>query len=434
MSKEQKLIPAIRFPDFKNEEEWDIEELGLLSEIVRGGSPRPIEDYFTNDVNGLNWLKIADVPSDSKYILQTKEKVKKEALSSTREVNPGDLILSNSMSFGRPYILKITTCIHDGWIAIRKISYRTFEDYLYYFISSESSQSYFQTNAAGAAVKNLNAEIIKLLPIYLPKNKKEQQKITTCLSSLDEVIAVHSQKLDLLKNHKKGLMQNLFPQEGEKVPKYRFKEFEKDGEWVEKTLNDTADKKIKWSFTGGPFGSNLMASDYTANGFRIIQLQNIGDGVFNDDNKIYASIEKADELLSCNIYAGDIIISKMGDPVGRACVIPNTLHRCIMASDGIRLVVDETKYSKYFIYSLINSKRIREAIKKKATGSTRKRIGLDILRETELIIPKSPKEQQKIASCFSSLDALITAQAEKIEQLKLHKKGLMQGLFPKIEI
>ena len=121
----------------------------------------------------------------------------------------------------------------------------------------------------------------------------------------------------------------------------------------------------------------------------------------------------------------------MGDPVGRACIIPNFLKRCVMASDGIRLVIDEKKYSKYFIFSLINSTQIRESIEKKATGSTRKRIGLDELKSTQLTIPKF-KEQQKIAACLSSLDALIAAQAEKIEQIKLHKKGLMQGLLPKM--
>jgi type I restriction enzyme S subunit len=247
------------------------------------------------------------------------------------------------------------------------------------------------------------------------------------------VITAHKKKLELLTAHKKGLMQNLFPQEGEKVPKYRFKEFENAGEWVENMLIDTADKKVKWSFTGGPFGSNLKASEYTTEGIRIIQLQNIGDGEFNNDYKIYTSEKKADELLSCNIYSGEIILSKMGDPVGRACIIPDFLKRCIMASDGIRLVVDEKKYSKYFIYSLINSKCIREAIEKKATGSTRKRIGLDELKEVELIIPTSLDEQKKIASCLSTLDKLITAQIEKIEQLKQYKKGLMQGLFPKIK-
>ena len=123
----------------------------------------------------------------------------------------------------------------------------------------------------------------------------------------------------------------------------------------------------------------------------------------------------------------------MGDPVGRACIIPNNLERCVMASDGIRLVVDENKFSKYFIYSLLNSKRIRKTIQSKSTGSTRKRIGLNPLRETELIVPKDLKEQQKIASCLSAVDELITAQQEKIDELQQHKKGLMQGLFPKIE-
>src|SRR5690606_10644998 len=103
MNKEKnKLIPKLRFPDFKNDGEWDNKDLGNISEIVRGGSPRPIEDYMTTDFNGLNWLKIADVSSESKYIIKTKEKVTSDALNSTREVNSGDLILSNSMSFGRP--------------------------------------------------------------------------------------------------------------------------------------------------------------------------------------------------------------------------------------------------------------------------------------------------------------------------------------------
>ena len=214
------------------------------------------------------------------------------------------------------------------------------------------------------------------------------------------------------------------------TPELRFPEFENDGEWVKKPLIDTADKNIKWSFTGGPFGSNLKASDYTAKGIRIIQLQNIGDGEFNDESKIYTSVEKADELLSCNIYAGDIILSKMGDPVGRACIIPNELERCVMASDGIRLVVDENKYSKYFIYLLINSRPIRKAIQRKSTGSTRKRIGLNDLREVQLTLPEKLKEQQKIAACVSSLDELIAAHDEKLDALKEHKKGLLQNLFP----
>jgi type I restriction enzyme S subunit len=213
------------------------------------------------------------------------------------------------------------------------------------------------------------------------------------------------------------------------IPELRFPEFVNDGNWGEKTLIDVTDKKVKWSFTGGPFGSNLKASDYTSDGIRIIQLQNIGDGDFLDEYKIFTSEEKADELLSCNIYSNEIILSKMGDPVGRACIVPDFLDRCVMASDGIRLVVDEKKYSKYFVFSLINSNQIRKSIEKKATGSTRKRIGLDELKAIQLTIPKF-KEQQKIASCLSSLDEVISTYSQKLKLLKDHKKGLMQNLFP----
>ena len=218
--------------------------------------------------------------------------------------------------------------------------------------------------------------------------------------------------------------------ENKLVPKLRFPDYSNTGNWILSDLIDTADKKIKWSFTGGPFGSNLKAEDYTEYGIRIIQLQNIGDGEFIDDYKIYASEEKANELLSCNIYSGEIILSKMGDPVGRACIIPKHIERCIMASDGIRLVVDENRFSKYFIYSLINSKQIREAIERKSTGSTRKRIGLDELKKIKLPNPLKLEEQQKIAACLSSLDEVITAENQKLEVLKDHKKGLLQNLLP----
>jgi type I restriction enzyme S subunit len=195
--------PKLRFPEFLGAGEWASKILGELSQIVRGGSPRPIDDYITSDLNGLNWLKIADVDKESKYVTSTKEKVHPSALSKTRVVNAGDLIMSNSMSFGRPYILKITSCIHDGWIAITQIDGDVSRDYLYYLISSAQSQEYFVDNAAGSGVQNLNADIIKLLPVPVPK-LAEQQKIASCLSSLDELVTAETQKLVALKDHKKA--------------------------------------------------------------------------------------------------------------------------------------------------------------------------------------------------------------------------------------
>lgn len=214
------------------------------------------------------------------------------------------------------------------------------------------------------------------------------------------------------------------------VPRLRFPEFRNAEGWKERKLIDVADREIKWSFVGGPFGSNLKSSDYVTDGVRVIQLQNIGDGEFIDDYKIFTSEEKADELLSNNIYPHEIILSKMGDPVGRACLIPESHLRYVMCSDGIRLAVNERKYSKYFVFSLINSSPFRALVEKTATGSTRKRIGIDELRDLPFFAPEND-EQQKIADCLSSLDELITAETQKLDALKTHKKGLMQQLFPR---
>lgn len=213
------------------------------------------------------------------------------------------------------------------------------------------------------------------------------------------------------------------------TPCLRFPEFVGGKKWRKISLGELADRNIRWSFSGGPFGSNLKSSDYTESGIRIIQLQNIGDSCFLDNYKIFTSKQKADELLSCNIYPGEIILAKMGDPVARSCIVPTTEERYLMCSDGIRLVVDKNNYSSTFTFYLINSKYFRKKAEEKSTGSTRKRIGLDELKSIPIFIPIL-QEQKKIADCLSSLDELIEAHEQKLDALKQHKKGLMQHLFP----
>lgn len=145
--------------------------------------------------------------------------------------------------------------------------------------------------------------------------------------------------------------------EQKKVPELRFPEF--SGEWEEIRLIDTKDNKERYSFTGGPFGSDLKSSDYTTEGVRIIQLQNIGDGYFDDNYKIYTSTEKAMSLSSNLIYPNEIIIAKMAHPLARATILPKIEDKYLMASDGIRLKIDDTKFDNYFIYSQINSEKFR---------------------------------------------------------------------------
>jgi type I restriction enzyme S subunit len=199
-------------------------------------------------------------------------------------------------------------------------------------------------------------------------------------------------------------------------------------DWEITTFDMIADKNKKWNITGGPFGSNLKVSDYTLNGVQIVQLQNIGDGIFIDDSQIYTSEEKANELLSCNIYPNEIIISKMGDPVARACFIPNKAKRYLMASDGIRLVVNEKEFSKKFIHDYINSVYFRKRAFENSRGSTRLRIGLPELKSLLVIKPKLA-EQTAIATALSDADALISSLEKLIAKKRNIKQGAMQKLL-----
>ncbi|WP_291727855.1 restriction endonuclease subunit S [Bernardetia sp.] len=420
-----KNIPKLRFPEFQNDGKWKKRKFHKVGEFIGGGTPSTSNPEYWNGT--IQWYTPTEVKNGVlKPSLRTITKLGLKK-SSAKLLPIGTILITTRATIGDVAITEKECTTNQGFqsLVVNDTEVNVF--WLYWIVKFKNE---LIKRCSGSTFKEIGKTEIKSIPTLSPPKKEEQKKIASCLLSLDELITAHTEKLALLEEHKKGLMQNLFPKEGEKVPAYRFPQFRNDGEWEEKKLGDVADKEVRWSFTGGPFGSNLKAEDYTKEGIRIIQLQNIGDGEFQDSYKIYTSESKANELISCNIYAGEIILSKMGDPVGRACIIPENLERCVMASDGIRLVVDEEKYSKYFIFSLINSQKIRQAIESKATGSTRKRIGLNELRETELLLPKSEKEQKKIASCLSSLDELITKQSKKIESLQQHKKGLMQGLFP----
>ena len=161
-------------------EEWDVFKLGDCSNIYRGGSPRPIQDYITTSDNGVNWIKIGDVKAGDKYITSTEEKIIPEGISMSREVKVGDFILSNSMSFGRPYILKTDGCIHDGWLVIQNYQSKYDAEYLYYLLSSEFVFAQYKKLAAGSGVQNLNKDIVTEVMLPHP-DKIEQEAIALVL-------------------------------------------------------------------------------------------------------------------------------------------------------------------------------------------------------------------------------------------------------------
>lgn len=153
---------------FELPEGWAYERLGNVCSVARGGSPRPIEDYLTDDDSGLNWIKIGDAEQGGKYIFSTKEKIRAEGLCKTRYVQSGDFLLTNSMSFGRPYILRTDGCIHDGWLVIGDVEKAFYQDFLYYMLSSTIMYDALSSLAAGSTVKNLKSDSVKSLIVPIP--------------------------------------------------------------------------------------------------------------------------------------------------------------------------------------------------------------------------------------------------------------------------
>ena len=200
-------VPEIRFSGFTDA--WEQRKFSELVTIERGGSPRPIDKFITKDENGLNWVKIGDAPEQGNYITKTAEKIKPEGLSKTREVHPGDLILSNSMSFGRPYIMAIDGCIHDGWLAIRDTNKKFDLKFLCIMLGTDNMLSQYKAMAAGSTVNNLNKELVGGTIVSYP-SMDEQVKLGEYFSNLDNLITLHQRELEKLQNIKKSMLEKMF--------------------------------------------------------------------------------------------------------------------------------------------------------------------------------------------------------------------------------
>jgi type I restriction enzyme S subunit len=339
------------------------------------------------------------------------------------EIKAGDFIVSCSGTIG--CIFKIPQEAAPGLInqALLKITINddvVDSDYFYYYFDWEYFRQKIIDNTHGGAMQNLvGMNIFRNVELAHPP-LPEQRAIAAALSDVDALISSLDRLLAKKRDLKHATMQQLL------TGHHRLPGFH--GKWETIRFSDLADKSIPWSIVGGPFGSSLKTSDYTEEGVRIIQLQNIGDGYFYDDYAIYTSEEKADELLSNNIYPGEIILSKMGDPVARACFIPTSDPRYLMASDGIRLAVDSKQFNKRFVHDYINSDYFRKNAIEASTGSTRQRIGLGELKQLPFIKP-TLDEQIAIAEVLSDMDDEIATLERRRDKTRLLKQGMMQELL-----
>ena len=192
---------------------WVKYKLGDVCDIARGGSPRPISKFITKEQNGINWIKIADATRSNKYIYKTKEKIKKEGISRSRVVNDGDFLLSNSMSFGRPYIMRITGCIHDGWLVLSNYQKYLDIDFFYYLLSSSVVVNQFENLAQGSTVRNLNKELVSRVEVMIPPlliQKKIVLKLDKIFAEIDKAIAATETNIKNIDDFFQSYLTNIF--------------------------------------------------------------------------------------------------------------------------------------------------------------------------------------------------------------------------------
>jgi len=417
MSKENKLIPKLRFPEFVKNEEWVEKKLGSIGEPLM--CKRIFKNQTTpNPENGIPFYKIGTFGREADSYISVE--LYNEFKSKYNFPNKGDILISASGTIGR-------LVIYDGapayfqdsnivWLGHNGMQITN--DFLFYCYSIVNWQT-----SDGGVIKRLYNSDLKNISIYLPENLNEQQKIASCLSSLDELIAAHKDKLRALKDHKKGLMQNLFPQQGQKVPNFRFPEFEGDGEWVNTTVDDNCLVKGRIGYRGYTKqdlvkkgeGALVLGGKHIQN-----QLLDLSDPTFLSWEKYYESPEIMVEI-------NHIIFSQRGS-LGDCAIIDRKIGKATINPSMV--LIKDISCNPRFLYYILIGDRIQSEVSKNKTSAAIPMLSQKQIKEFQFLIPK-PEEQQKIASCLSSLDELIAAQSEKIEQLQQHKKGLMQGLFPK---
>jgi type I restriction enzyme, S subunit len=410
------LVPELRFPEFINEDEWVEKSLGKVATFSKG---KGISKSDISEGGSLPCIRYGELYTHYKEVIKD--------IKSSTNLLPEDLIISevNDViipSSGETQIdIATASCLLRSGVALggdlNIIKSKINGVFLSYYLNYTKKREIAQM-AQGISVVHLYSHQLKNLQINIPK-PGEQQKIASCLSSLDELIAAQTEKLEALQAHKKGLMQNLFPQEGQSVPNYRFPEFEEDGEWKLPKLVDKMD-----IFRGA---SPRPQGDPRYYGGKVPRL--MIEDVTRDGKYCTPKIDSLTEegaLKSRFLKKGSVVLSCSGTRVA----IPGILEVDACIHDGWLGFKNLKEVDTEFLY--YHFCNLHEKIQGDAlAGGVFNNLTTRILKEMKLGFPNLP-EQQKIASFLSELDGLISAQEEKIQQLQKHKKGLMQGLFPTI--
>ena len=408
MSEQKKLLPKLRFPEFREAEGWEEKPLGeFMTESRMPGSKGNVAKKITVKLWGNGVFEKNDAIQGSINTQYFRRKAGQFIYSKLDFLNQAFGIIPTSLDDFESTVDLPCFDFADGLNPVFLLEYVKRKDFY---------EKLGETADGSRKARRIHAETFLSFPIALP-SPVEQQKITDCLSSLDELIAAQARKVDALKAHKRGLMQQLFPGEGETQPSLRFPEFQDAEKWENRTIGDM------FSLING---CAFKPEDWKPNGTPIIRIQNLNDPSA-EFNYSQAPVSERNRVES-----GDLLFAwsgTLGSSFGARVWTgpPGVLNQHIF-----KVLMDEQRITLPF--ALLVLARVEEDIAEKSHGfkASFVHVKKSDLVKVELPLP-ALHEQQRIAACLSSLDALITAATQELDTLKTHKKGLMQQLFPSAE-
>ena len=402
------MVSEVLRTDIPND--WNVITLGDYAQIFRGGSPRPIQSFLTTSDQGINWIKIGDVGAGEKFIKSTEEKIIPEGVSRSRMVYKGDLILSNSMSYGRPYIMNIEGCIHDGWLVIQKYDRLFNREYLYYALSSDLTMRQYVAMAAGSSVQNLNKEKVSKVVLPCPKIS-EQKKIAAVLSSIDALIVDLQKLIRKKKDVLYGSMQKLMTGE------IRLQGFYEEWELVEigsvaKVIDPhpshRAPEAVEYGIPFVGIGDIDEEGNINKKSARIV------------DESVYAEHSQRYDLSKNLIGIGRVAslgkVIRLRNDIGEYAISPT------MA------VIDFESIDPMFAYYYMRSSEFQDQFTSSSNGSTRQSVGMHYIRNLYIRKP-SPEEQVELSRCLGDMDYEIRKLEEKYSKYQKVKQGMMEELL-----
>jgi len=412
---------------------WVESLISDISCIRRGASPRPIDnpEYFSE--KGRGWIRISDLSKIYKYLNRTSQYLSRLGESKSVPVNHGDLIMSICATIGKPALINMSACIHDGFVLFQNIDEWIDTEFLFYKIDyhSDDFRKQNQTGTQG----NLNTGIVRNFKLTLPRVKKEQQKIAEILSTVDETIEKTDQLIKKYKRIKQGIMQDLLTRGIDEDGNIRSEETHefKDSplgripvEWSVVNTTDIVNKS-NGSIKIGPFGSQLKKEYFVESGYKVYGQENAFLKNFQIGER-YIDKSRFNQLRSCELIPGDFIISMMGT-IGKCAIVPKNISKGIMDSHLIRLQINKQKYSKNLLMYLIEEYYpIKQQVINLSVGGIMQGLSSTIIKKLQFPSPKLD-EQDRIVNQLKLVDKSITQEYATKNKLLSLKHGLMEDLL-----